>query len=239
MSKQNQKTDQLKNHLTYSWWKYLILAIVVVLGWNLIYSATAYKPPADKQITIYFALHGGIASESTEYLRQTVLDNDPNLEDATVIAISYSEDDYYGSMRLSTYMGAGEGDIYILQRDIFDGFAAGGGFVRFDEYLADGTLSLNGYDAGETGFMTDEDGVSGILYLPLENLYGLMDLGIDNRDLVLVVMGFSKNQDGAVRYVNWLFDNMTAEKPQWVVELENAELEALDQQEKEIQLPSY
>jgi len=36
---------KLQNHFTYSLWKYALLAVVAIFGWNIVYSMTAYQPP--------------------------------------------------------------------------------------------------------------------------------------------------------------------------------------------------
>ena len=224
--------DRIKNHFHYSWWKYVILAAITIMGWNIIFSATIYTPPADKKLGVYFATYS-IDSQNTAKLREMILEHDKNLEDATVTSITYTDsDNYYGSMQLTTYMGSGEGDIYIVDRSIFEKLEDGGGFVMMDEPIATGRVNLQGVDASSC-FGTDDEGISGIMGVPLSELYGLLELGIDNRDLVLLVMGFSGNQEGAMDFINWLFAEMKTEKPEWLVEYEAklAEEEAKKQQQ--------
>ena len=45
--------ERLKHHLAYNSWKYLLLVVLCVLGWNLIYTTTAYRPPAEKIVDVY------------------------------------------------------------------------------------------------------------------------------------------------------------------------------------------
>ena len=44
--------ERLQNHITYSSWKYILLAVVAIFGWNLVYSVTAYQPPEEKKIIL-------------------------------------------------------------------------------------------------------------------------------------------------------------------------------------------
>ena len=44
---------RLKNHFAYSWWKYALAAVLGAMGVSLIFASTAYRPPADKQLTVY------------------------------------------------------------------------------------------------------------------------------------------------------------------------------------------
>ena len=44
--------ERLRNHLTYSGWKYLLLVIASIFVWNLVYAQTAYRSPQDKRIDV-------------------------------------------------------------------------------------------------------------------------------------------------------------------------------------------
>jgi len=44
---------KVKNHFVYGYWKYLLLIVVAIAGWNLIYSSTEYRPPDEKRIDFY------------------------------------------------------------------------------------------------------------------------------------------------------------------------------------------
>ena len=43
----------LKQHLTYNWWKYLLLAALSFFLVDLLYTVTAYRSPADKRVELY------------------------------------------------------------------------------------------------------------------------------------------------------------------------------------------
>ena len=40
----------VRQHLTYSWWKYALLIILSALAVNLYYTVTAYRVPEDKKV---------------------------------------------------------------------------------------------------------------------------------------------------------------------------------------------
>ena len=44
---------RLKQHLTYNWWKYLLIVLVAVGLVDLVYSVTAYRPPREKTVGFY------------------------------------------------------------------------------------------------------------------------------------------------------------------------------------------
>ncbi|MDR0928401.1 MAG: hypothetical protein LBM74_01645 [Oscillospiraceae bacterium] len=212
---------RISNHFAYGWWKYLMLAIVAVLGWSLIYTSTAYRAPREKRLDVYFVTQA-VDETATQWFKEQAFALLPELEDANCLSITFTEEDnYYGSIQLSTYMGAGEGDIYIVSRERFDVLKGQGTFLPLDEYIADGTLDLRGIDA-TNAFTTDEWGVSGTMGVPAGSLYGFLrdDLMIDNRDLVICVASYTANPPAAIAYVNWLIGEMQAEKPEWLIEYE-------------------
>lgn len=221
--------DRIRHHFAYSWWKYAALAIIAIFGWNLIYTATAYRAPKDKRLDVYF-VSPAISTSAADALREQILAMFPEAEDANVVSVVYTEEDsYYGTMQLSTYVGAGEGDIYILPRERFEAFAGGGAFVPLDEAVDSSALRLRGIDAGR-GVMADEETGETALYgIPAAELYGMMEkIGIDNRDLVICVMAYSQNKDRAIAFVDWFIEDMLAPKPDWLVEQEKQFSESRD-----------
>lgn len=211
--------QRIRNHFTYSWWKYVLLAVLAIGGWSLIYSSTAYRPPKDKRLDITFVTYA-LSSEFTDELKAQTLAQFPEVEDSTVMSITYTADDnYYGSMQLMTYTGAGEGDVYIMTRERFNVFAKQSLFEPLDEAIASGMIDLKGIDVSSTHMTTDE-GVTGTMGVPIDALYGFMADGVDNRDMVIGVTGFSQNKEAAIRWVDWIIGEKMAPKPQWVEEWE-------------------
>ena len=91
--------EKIKNHLTYASWKYALLVIVAIFGWNLIYSVTQYQPPEEKKVIlgIYaFADEIGING----YMEQVRQADMPDMEEMSASIIM--PDEMYGDMILST-----------------------------------------------------------------------------------------------------------------------------------------
>lgn len=217
--------ERIRHHLAYGWWKYLLLGVIAIFGWNLIYTASAYQAPGDKKLDVYFASYS-LAEDVLEEMKAAILERRPNLEDADILSIYYSEtDDYYGSVQLTTYIGAGEGDVFILTKDRFDVYARGGLFLPLDDAIASGAIDLRGIDPAR-GVVTTEDGVRGVMGIPAERLYGLMDIGLDSRELLLGVTAYSENPEDGFAFIDWLIAEMDAPKPEWLVEQERIEAEA-------------
>ena len=113
----------LKQHLTYSWWKYLLVAVLAFGLVDLLYSVTAYRSPADKRVEFY--VYGQMDQEKLTAYMENIRKTE--MEDMEVMTpLQLLDDGYYGSMQLMTYMAVGEGDVYLLPRDEFVTGASGG-----------------------------------------------------------------------------------------------------------------
>ena len=120
----------LKQHLTYSWWKYLLVAVLAFGLVDLLYSVTAYRSPADKRVEFY--VYGQMDQEKlTAYMENIRKTEMGDMEVMTPLQLL--DDGYYGSMQLMTYMAVGEGDVYLLPRDEFVTGASSGSFLPLEE----------------------------------------------------------------------------------------------------------
>lgn len=230
--------DRIRHHFAYSWWKYALLVCAAVFGWNIIYTTTAYRAPRDKRLDIYFVAPG-FSDTASGWFEEQILALFPELEDANCIAVNYSDDDMYGDMQLSTYLGAGEGDIYILPRERFGAFASGGAFVPLDGAIDEGKIQPRGIDTAR-GIATYTDTGERALYgIPAAELYGLMETaGVDNSDLIIGVTAYSPNTENAIRFVDWMIETMLKPKPDWLVEREKEFSHGAETQDLS-QIPSY
>ena len=77
---ENMKTpltkERVKHHLTYHSWKYLMLVALSIMGWNLIYTTTAYRPPAEKIVDVYLCASYGDQEALDAYLENIRLTED-------------------------------------------------------------------------------------------------------------------------------------------------------------------
>jgi len=212
--------ERIQNHFAYSWWKYVLLAVFAVFGWNMVYTMTKYQAPPDRRLGIYFVTHP-IDSGMLDQIQNAVLEDFPGLEEVRCHSVVFSEeDDYYGSIQLSTYIGAGEGDVYIMSRRQFSRYAPGGAFLALDDAVKTVAIDAQGLNV-ESGYARNEDTGERELYaIPANALYGMLDYGIDNRDLMICVMRYSKNMDTAIQCANWFVQTMQAPKPEWLAEVE-------------------
>lgn len=119
----------LREHWNYAWWKYALLVVLAVLGWNLIYTVTAYRPPEAKKVSI-FSFVFGEQTAMEEYLSKVWPEELSDMED--VSCVYTVADETYGPMQLTTYLAAGEGDIFLLSKEYFQNFGKQGGFLELD-----------------------------------------------------------------------------------------------------------
>lgn len=120
----------LKQHLTYNFWKYLLIAAVAFGLVSLLYPMTEHHSPADKKVE--FFVYGVMDEQGlTEYM-STVMQSE--MSDMEVMAPRLLLDDgNYGPMQLVTYMAVGEGDLYLLPKDEFVSVASSGGLVPLED----------------------------------------------------------------------------------------------------------
>ena len=119
----------LKQHFTYSWWKYLLIVLIAFGLVDLIYTVTAYRSPRDK--TVGFYVYGRMDVDGlTAYMNNV---RETEMSDMEVLSPQLLlDDDNYGPMQLMTYLTAGEGDLYLLPREQFLSYASAGSLVPLE-----------------------------------------------------------------------------------------------------------
>ena len=200
--------EKIKNHLTYSLWKYALLAIVAIFGWNLIYSVTEYQPPDEKKVILgvyAYADETGINSYM-EQVRQTAM---PNMEE--MLASIIMPDDTYGDMILSTRIAARECDLYLLPRTQFQNYAAQGAFMPLDVVLPDLVAELEAAGVSlSRGYRTnDELGEKHQYAIPTAAMTELQNLlMVDVSDMYLCVFFETGNNENVLKFFEQLVRDM-------------------------------
>ena len=196
----------LRTHFTYSWWKYALLIILAVFGIDLLYTVTAYRSPEEKKVQFYImgysnqeALDAYMASVWQKYL--------PDME--VVDSHTFTNDGAYAAMQLSTYMAAGEGDIYLLPREQFIGSAASGAFVALE---SDPELMAIVDEAGislQNGWRRDSStGETHLFGIPQSKLPGLTAQYAYAEDGYLSVLVTNRNDENVLKFLRILCRDM-------------------------------
>lgn len=209
--------DRLKSHFQYGSWKYLLLIVLSFFVWDLIYSATAYRPPQDKRIDLYIQSVTASQEDLQHYFEEIRADVVPDMElVSTAMLMGTTQSDIYAAQQLTTYLMAGEGDIYILTGPDFKQYASQGVFLRLDELIEQGKLdnakdlqlnkgmvAIQEYDSDTEEMVTVS--ANHLYGIPMESLFGfLTDLNIDNRDRFLAVTIFNQNDENVLKFLNEL-----------------------------------
>jgi hypothetical protein len=108
----------------------------------------------------------------------------------------------------------------MLDAERFKSYAAEGAMAPLENYVADGSLNSGGLDVSG-GYVTESDtGGRHLLGIPADKLYGLINhFGIDCRGMVLCVMVRSGNEKKAVKFIDYLIQNMQEPAPDWLAPL--------------------
>lgn len=192
---------KLKQHLTYSWWKYLLIAVAAFGLVDLLYSVTAYRPPRDKTVSLY--AYGYIdESALTEYMdtvRETEMSDMEELSYVTLVS-----DDTYGPMQLMTYMAVGEGDVYLLPREEFLNNASNGSLTPLENDPELMSLFDSAGISLQSGWRSEKDTGETHLYgIPQDKLPGLSRY-VYAKDGFLCMNITGRNQDNARKFLRIL-----------------------------------
>lgn len=217
--------ETIRQHLSYSTWKYAVLLIAAIFGWNLIYTMTAYRSPENKRIDVYVQSVTASPEVIDEFLKPIWKSTVPEMEvvQSSLLGIA---DDYTTTIQISTYVAAGEGDIYLLTEEYFKQVASQGAFVDLDPLVEAGILDISGIDtaAGEVKVAVEYDREDNpvtyeqhLFGVPLKSLYGFMtEAQIDNRNLYAAIMINNQNDENVIPFFNAFIQAGRGEKPDWI-----------------------
>ena len=199
----NRRTVQ--QHLTYAWWKY---ALVIVLGAalvNIYFTVSAYRSPAEKKIELY--VYGACDQDKLDaYLEEVRITQLPEMEE--VRSLMMTTDSTYGPMQLTTYVAAGEGDIYVLPREQFVSMASSGAWVALEDDEALTSLFTERGISLQSGWRREADSRESHLYgLPVAQLPGLRNY-LYTEDGYLCVLVSNGNDANVMRMLEILCEDM-------------------------------
>ena len=219
--------DNLRTHFTYSTWKYALVLVAAIFGWSLIYTVTAYRSPQNKRIDLYIQSATTTSDTVDAFIKPIWEETVPDMESVKSVVLLTGED-YSATMQLTTFIYAGEGDIYFLTEQSYKSMASAGAFLPLEEMVESGEISLDGIDL-KKGWITvvDEynDGdapraTSQHLYgIPLDTFYGFMSgMMLDNRGMYACILGANQNDDNVIPFFNALLQAGRGEKENWINE---------------------
>ena len=203
--------EKLQNHFTYSLWKYALLAVIAIFGWNLIYSMTAYQAPEEKKVVM------GVYSFGSEdninaYMEKVRVELMPDMEE--MYASYIAADATYGDMILSPRIAARDCDIYVLPRAQFQSYSAQGAFMALEEVLPDliADLEAAGGSLNRGYRALEETGEKHQYGIPCANLPGILPmLSTDTSDMYLSIFTVTGNDENVIKFFDQFVRDMLIE----------------------------
>ncbi len=197
---------RLRQHWQYSWWKYLLLVVLALGGWNILFAVTAYRPPAEKIVDLY--VYGYADTEKLgAYLAKVREEQLPEMEQMN--AVEVLPDETYGSMVLATRLAAAEGDLYVLPRTYFQQYASDGAFIELDGQTELIVLCESmGVDLERCWRLNTESGERHLYGFPVNGLPGLKELVSSSEEMYLCILFNNGNTDNVLQCMNILVRDM-------------------------------
>lgn len=212
--------SRLKQHLTYSWWKYVLLLVIGFFAVDLAYSVTAPRVPEEKKIEFYVYGYTDDAPLA-DYLNGIRESRMPEMEEISALALM--PDESYGPMQLMAYMAAHQGDIYVLPRDNFLGYASEGSFVALEN---DAELMALFTDAGvdlQRGWRKDTNTGETHLYgIPVDKLPSLRQYAYCENGFASVFIA-NGNDENVMKFFRILCGDMIRPLPEELTNTPEAE----------------
>lgn len=208
----------LRHHVQYNAWKYLLLIVASIFLVDLVYTMTAYRSPEDKRIDVYIQNAAVDQNEIDAVFEQMRLDKLPDVEQISSYSLmTGSAEDVYAVQQLTTYLAAGEGDIYILTGEDFKRYASQGVFVDFSELIEQGTLKADGMDlsGGYVAIQEYDEKSDSMVAVSQQRLYGIplsqlpgftQEFGIYNQNMYLSMTVFNGNDENVLLFINQLIE---------------------------------
>ena len=204
-------SKSLRQHFTYNWWVYLLIALLAFGLVDLLYTVTAYRSPRDK--TIGFYVYGYVNDTGMSAYMNSVRETEmSDMEEMTPVMLAM--DDTYGPMQLMTYLSAGEGDVYMLPREQFLNYSMNGSMAP----LENDTELMALFDAAgvnlQSGWRKEtETGENHLYGIPQDKLPGLIQYAYA-QDGFLCVPLTGGNQENAMKFLRILCRDMLTAPPE-------------------------
>lgn len=199
----------IKKHMTYNWWKYILVIILAGFGVDILFTVTRYVVPDEKKVEVY--AYGYVADEPfNEYLKGIWEEETPEMEAVSAMAIM--PDEQYGDMVLQVRLMANEGDIFILPREQFMNTADNGFMMDLETDAEIASLIGEKNLSVQTGRRTVEGRDGAHLYgIPVSQLPGLQQFVLAEDGFVCVYVA-NGNEENVMRIMRRLVRDM-AEAP--------------------------
>ena len=194
--------DRLRNAWTYSRWVIVLLIALSLGGCNLFYEMTAYRVPEDKKVEFFLDLYGSADAALDGLMESIHREALPELEQVSYRFMNL--DETYGSMQLTTWISAGEGNVFWLTEDTFRMLAESGALQPLQPLIDEGRIDVGEADLA-AGYAVDQDSGTRMLFgVPTAVLPGLEGYGIYGTGYVAILVQQGAELDHSVTFFNYL-----------------------------------
>lgn len=231
MPKTAMKKENLRDFISYHKWIYVLLAACIWMLADVLYSATEYHSPNNRQV--YFqvvtptAEMEGLLNDLEVQALAAGQEFDPTLEEVVFQRIAYDPNndvDGYGGQQYMLMLGVAEGDIYILPEEPMKVLVNEGYLLPLEGYIEQGLLDPGDVDLSRTTFgeSTELDeydpNAKHVYAIPMVNMNRMLypDINVDNRKMYMVLMSFTENADTSVFVMDYIIEQLTEEAPAWL-----------------------
>ena len=196
----------IREHWHYSWWKYALLIILALVGWNLIFTVTAYRPPEEKKVNMY-VLGVGDEDKLDSYMEQVRLTAMDDMEEMNSVFMAY--DETYTTMQIMVYLAAGEGDMYMLNKEMFQSYASQAAFLPLEEIpgLVD-MLTEAGVKLDKGWRTNSETGEKHLYGIPMADFPGLSEFLFTYEESYLSIAALNGNDENCLKFLNIFLQDM-------------------------------
>ena len=206
----------IANYWMYSWWKYLALVVVCVMGVDVLFTTTAYRVPEDKKVEV-FILNGYVdADRLYNDLWPALLAFDAEQEEMLIQNINISSSDVYAYMQFSTYVAAQQGDVCLMPTSEVKKLVTDGAeysFLELTPYIESGVIDPRDIDLSAGRFRSSE-GIEGLYAIPADSLYGLFELSNNPADSMLCILDYNGNDEASAAVLGQMIEFYHGEKPE-------------------------
>lgn len=202
---------RLKTHLTYAWWKYLLALALCALGLNLFFTVTQAQAPENQKVEwiIFGDVFGGSQVFNTWMEDQRARDF-PDQADFNCSVITMDA----GGAGIQAWMArvgaAGDGDLLIVPRTTFEGYADAGLFMNLDTLEGIPEAAAAQEIRTEAGRWKGPDGQQHTYGIPVSQMPTLNSWFIDpGKDYLLCVRVKNGNEAVTTEMLRRVLENWT------------------------------
>ena len=204
---------KLQDHLSYSWWKYVLLIVLAWIGWSIVFSVTSYRPPEEKKVIL--GVYSPASSANAEaYMTEVQRIHMPDME--RVEAMYILPDQQYGDMILLTRVATRDCDIYVLPTAQFQSWASQGACQPLEVVAPYVVAELEGAGVGlSRGYRARENTSDRHLYgIPCRDLPGADHLlGMNADDMYICVFHDTGNDENVLKFLSIFVHDLLNEPP--------------------------